>query len=207
MPEPASGQNNEAKTYPKGHWVNVVTMLAVLVYTGVQICQTYLIRQNNIASQRAFVFSQPTVLQIGINPEKIPALGVFISLENSGSTPTKDLTSKIVCEPSIASPIEPWDFLKQHKIETTPVFIGARARSTVQCSFTMEQIKQMGVGMLHGYVLGEIVYYDRIDPSLLHKTHYAYELFRPIINQPNNTVETALVTVGKHNCADEECPN
>ena len=40
--------------YPRGHWVNVVTMVAVVIYTGIQMYQTYLIRSNNVVSQRAF---------------------------------------------------------------------------------------------------------------------------------------------------------
>jgi hypothetical protein len=38
------------------NYVALATLLAVLTYTGFQIWQTYLIRSNNIVSQRAFLF-------------------------------------------------------------------------------------------------------------------------------------------------------
>jgi hypothetical protein len=204
--EPTQAHNEKGYWRKPENYISLATLLVVLTYTGVQIIQTFLIRTNNIISERAFVSSQVAGLLVGMTTDKIPTLGVFISLENTGGSPTKNLSSKLVCEPSITTAIEPWDFIKQHKIETTPIFIGARSHGIAMCSFTMDQIKQMSTGMLHGYVVGEIIYYDRIDPSVQHRTHYAYELNYPAIDPNTNAVHTLTTDVGKHNCADEECP-
>jgi hypothetical protein len=196
----------------RGYWrkpenyVAVITLVAVLTYTAVQIWQTSLIRQNSVVSQRAFVSEQIVAYQRGFNPEKLPAFGVFVKLENNGATPTLNLISKIICEPSVTKAIEPWDYIKQHNIETGPISIGAKSFAIVQCSFTLEQIKQMASGSLYGYVLGEVTYYDRIDPSVQHKTHYAFDLHLPIISPDENFISAFGISAGRHNCADEECP-
>src|ERR1700687_541395 len=117
-----TGQTQSEKGYwqKQENYVALVTLVAVLTYTGVQIWQTSLIRQNNVVSQRAFVSPQLLGLYPGFNPEKLPAMGVFVTLDNNGATPTLDLISKIVCEPSVTKAIEPWDYIKQHNIETGP---------------------------------------------------------------------------------------
>jgi hypothetical protein len=215
MPQTVSTEGHQSSSgkqpYPRGHWVHVVTMIGIIIYTGMQGCQTYLISQNNVISERAFVSPAMAGLYLGTldDAAKTPGLAVVFSLSNNGGTPTKDLTSKIICEPSINVPTEPWELIKQHKIDTTPIFIGARAGVQVQCSFSMDQIKQMSGGSLHGYILGDVTYWDRIDPATKHRTEYAYELFSPTITITNGiitNVTSAAIGVGKHNCADEECP-
>jgi hypothetical protein len=72
-------------------------------------------------------------------------------------------------------------------------------------------------GKLHGYLMGEATYKDRLDDSVLHHTQFAWELLNINIvdpppqvlamapNAPPNVL-VSFVPRGVHNCADEECP-
>jgi len=60
---------------------------------------------------------------------------------------------------------------------------------------------------LHIYVLAEAVYQDRLDDSVGHQTQAEWEIVRPAIDD-NETHLNGMQTldIGRHNCADEECP-
>jgi predicted negative regulator of RcsB-dependent stress response len=63
-------QTQDAKSYWKQpeNYVSLFTLLAVLTYTGMQIWQTWLIRQNNVVSQRAFVYVDKPQVILSKNP-------------------------------------------------------------------------------------------------------------------------------------------
>jgi hypothetical protein len=72
-------------------------------------------------------------------------------------------------------------------------------------------------GRLHGYVMGEVTYRDRLDDTIVHDTQFAWEVIDVNIHDVPANILAAMpdaapqVTVGfrpfgQHNCADDECP-
>jgi hypothetical protein len=132
MPQANGGTDKHGQSikqpYPRGHWVSVVTMFLVLVYTGVQIWQTMLIRRNNVVSQRAFLFVGNPAPVIGIgNATTVTGVGnkakakaaktiVFmVPVLNSGNTATKDFSVFLRCARSVDTTPEPWTLLNTDK--------------------------------------------------------------------------------------------
>jgi hypothetical protein len=208
----------------KGYWqkpenyVSLLTLLAVATYTGFQIYQTYLIRDNNIVSERAFIFNEGPQVSIAryIKDNTIRAV-IGVPFINGGNTATKGLTTTIHCAPSVEAPPEPWVLLYRDKVEQTPEVIGPHQTVKVYCGFTLDQLRQIRDGKLYGYLIGESVYQDRLDDRVTHRTQFSWEVTDINIEdpppnfvaiQPNAApnVRMNFVPRGQHNCADEECP-
>jgi hypothetical protein len=160
------------------NWIALLTLLAVLVYTGVQIEQTSLIRSNNIVSQRAFVYlgSTFTPLAAIAAETRAPIIQIFLPLINGGNTPTKNLHMFYRCAPSVDALPEPWVLLYREPPEKVPDVLGPKVSSIIGCSFTVAQLTDMQQGKLHGYFLAEIFYEDVLEPGNVHKTQYSHEM-------------------------------
>lgn len=198
----------EKQSYPRGYWVSVVTMLLILVYTGVQIWQTIVISGNNIVSQRAFIYSSAHQLVTALSPQDkfVTNVAVIVAFTNSGNTPTMDLELFVRCAVSLDSLVEPWGLLNQGPIERLPQFLGPHATSTGICTFPFAQFQKIIKGELHGYLIGDISYRDRLAPGILHKTQFSEELTTANFDDGTKVSSGIFVIRGKHNCADEECP-
>lgn len=230
-PETNQKSTNEHRYYRFATPIAVVALFvsgAAAVFTyweATLISQSNtLIRENNVISQRAFIYSSPT--QTLFSPDQInpQAVNFVLSLTNSGNTATRNLIFFIKCASATQDLQEPWSILYQggEKIIRVPFFIGPHAAGAAVCSFPMDQIQQMLTGKLHGYIMADITYHDRLDVDVIHKTHVALKLARIVYRptQPLESVEQghpvqlvpASITVvfeprGRHNCADEECPD
>lgn len=217
MPHPKQTQAPQNYWSNPASWVALATLIAVLAYTGIQMWQTVLIRQNNVVSQRAFVFAELGQFFPGFDASDLTTkIVVFVTrLTNSGNTATKNLTFAVACRRSPDNLREPWGLLYQEPLEYTPTVLGPKGASTVQCKFTLADLIQIQKGKLFGYIIGDITYRDRLDETILHRTEFELKLSSVDVRfksedktgdvlTPDITV--SLSNVGLHNCADEECP-
>jgi len=86
--------------------VGILTLIGIAIYTGISAWQTWLIRTNNIVSQRAFVISG---LSVGFEPvvdisKKEVFLQLQVPVENVGNTATTALTMFVKCAFSANKP-------------------------------------------------------------------------------------------------------
>ncbi|HUE10124.1 MAG TPA: hypothetical protein VMQ54_04270, partial [Steroidobacteraceae bacterium] len=198
---------------------------------GVQIWQTWIIRSNNVVSERAFVaFGFRADSVYGPSPTKfttgdilaavnqgsnsLSAVSIIADITNSGNTGTKNLTFFMKCAPSTEELQEPWSILYQGltPITKSPQFIGPHATVQTNCAFPIDQLKAMNANSLFGYVMVDATYQDRLANDW-HRTETTQKIahvgFLPGVGPGGSaTVGAAvsLVTYGRHNCADEECP-
>jgi hypothetical protein len=202
----------------KGYWskpnnyIRLFTLLAVLTYTGVQIYQTHLISGNNVVSERAFIAVAMGQIQV-VNAMNPRAVNFPAFLINSGNTPTKRLRVTFRCVPSATELPEPWSLFNQNaeKVEHYPAFVGAHGTSPTGCSFSWDQIQQIVDKKLFGYLMADVSYFDRLDPTIPHRTEMDLFISQAVIisptaTNPNYGFEALWEARGQHNCADEECP-
>jgi hypothetical protein len=124
IPPPSSETNShyahEHRYYRFALPIAVLALIVSGIAAGFTWYQAYLIseaneltRKNNIVSQRAFVYflpGQPTVTGELTTPRSV---NFVATLNNSGNTPTKNLTFFYKCAPSAEDLKEPWAILHQ----------------------------------------------------------------------------------------------
>ena len=206
-----------------------LTFIIMVIYG----CQNYLIRSHNVISQRAFVsfsfgqfaaawsatpnkISRESVLDaLTQGSTAINAVSFIVDITNSGNTGTKNLTFFLKCAPTSEDLQEPWSVLYQGKNNAAkaPQFIGPHATIRSACGFNIEQIKAMSTGKAFGYVMIDTTYQDRLTNDW-HRTEATMKVgqieFIPGVAPSGSGslgLNVALVTYGRHNCADEECPS
>lgn len=216
-----------------GNKIAVITLFTVLAYTGIQGCQTRLIYDNNVVSQRAFIsigfksgginFSAATLGKkltvAGISSAlssggDIESVSFIADIANGGNTGTKNLTFFLKCVPSTERLQEPWVLLYQgvNNPAKTPQFIGPHASAQTTCGFSGDDIRAIAAGNRFGYIMVDVSYKDRLVEEW-RKTQATATIAQvqwvPAV-ESSGTIGTApsvtLVTYGQHNCADEECP-
>lgn len=199
-------------------WAAIAYTVITLIVLIVNGYQTYLIRSNNVVSQRASVYvDYQLIVSKGMTKEKTPFLNIQIPMINSGNTATKNLKFLIRCAPSTDALPEPWVLLYREKIETLPQIIAPHQTARVICGFPLDQIEAVKAGKLHAYLMGEITYFDRLDDYTLHRTQFDWEIIDVIFTDEKIDPVTKAVIVperidlnaqgrGQHNCADEDCP-
>lgn len=174
-----------------------------------------LTQKNNVLSQRAFVSVTYKGQWVSATNENKPrALNFLFSEINSGGTPTKEFHSFMRCAPAADDMSEPWTLLHEGQpspFKDTGNFIGAHPSEDTGCAFDFDRVEQIRDEKSFGFVLIAISYRDRLDQTVLHKTQKALRLWQVAVTPtpiPNAMpgVTAGLVSVGAHNCADEECP-
>jgi hypothetical protein len=127
---------------------------------------------------------------------------------NSGATPTKDAKFVVRCVTSPQARLEPWVLLNKESLPIFPLSIGPKATVTAgRCTFTGQEFLQMRDLKMFGYFMGEITYKDRLDESVNHVTQFDFGFSDINLDDAiTNLAALAIGLVGKHNCADEECP-
>jgi hypothetical protein len=135
-------------------------------------------RNNNVVTQRAFIYTALAQVYFSPSPINPMAVNFIFSLTNSGNTPTRNLVFFIKCTRSADELQEPWSILYQgpEEIIQRPQFIGPHATVSAGCSFPIDQINEMITGKLHGYIMIDITYHDRMNPEVRHATHLAQKL-------------------------------
>jgi hypothetical protein len=191
----------------------VISILALAVAgcaAALALWQAMLARQDHVLSQRAFVYVSGPQAAAGPDPQDRTATALTLTLTavltNSGNTPTRNLKFFMRCASANAPVEEPWTLLFQDKIEKLSLVIGPHATANAQCAFSPAQLRQIGEGKLHGYVLGDITYNDRFDDKTLRRTQFSWRLSNVRVDPAGKTVALTAVPQGQHNCADEECP-
>lgn len=221
MPSPEPNQeDSQRKRY---HWHNhALVWAAVAAGVGAGLAaiangyQAYLTRQNNIVSQRAFVYFDGIELRNSLDPaSRAQQISFFMRLNNSGNTATKDLEFFVRCPPTLEHLSEPWGLFIRDPLPKQPQVIGPHQVVTAVCALSIAHLRQMSEGRAFAFMLGEITYRDRLDPSVLHKTQFSYEInnvnvIGPAADAAPGTFPAVLVgsqPIGQHNCADDDCPN
>jgi hypothetical protein len=96
--------------------------------------------------------------------------------------------------------------LHQEAEEHTPQVIAPRSSVPVLCSFKRSEAADMLDGKLFGYLMGDIRYRDIFDPINRHVTQFSLLVTVNKITENPFAVDSQLSPVGKHICADEDCP-
>jgi hypothetical protein len=228
-PEQDRGSTHQHQYYRYATPIAVAALIVSCLAAGFSWYQAHLIgqaneltRQNSIISQRASVALGIGQIQI-VRQSEPKAVNISAFLINNGNTPTKHLQFIYRCVPSADELPEPWSLFRQTKeqFEHLPVFIGAHGTVPTGCSFPWDQIQQIANKKLFGYVMADIIYFDRLDPGERHRTQMALFMSEvniivpkkikmpngdEVIADPNYGFEAAFEGRGQHNCADEECP-
>jgi hypothetical protein len=160
-------------------------------------------RQNEIVN-RAFVYLNK------INVMFLPNENDFdVEIEavwgNSGNTPTTHLSQVVGCLPSKDVLNEPFDRIQWGPTSAaTPNFYGPKTTENLggMCNIPVAEIREINARTLHFYVCGLVRYGDTLDRSAEHRTEFCYK----ITGIDRNTNRFTGSTVGRHNCADEDCP-
>jgi hypothetical protein len=227
---PNQGSPHESRYYRAATPISVLALLVSCVAAGFSLWQATLTkegneitRSNNIVSQRAFIYTALSQIYLSPSPVNPTAVNFIFSLTNSGNTPTRNLIFFMKCARSADELQEPWSILYQGQDEIIqrPQFIGPHATVSAGCNLPIDQINEMIAGKLHGYIMIDITYHDQMNPEVRHATHLAQKLAQ-IVYTPTQTIAasegrpaqltpasliTSLEPRGRHNCADEECPN
>jgi hypothetical protein len=214
------------------HAMLLWTRIAAIATTGLALATfvlagfSYFQLKESNHSQRAFVYVGGFSPVIAISKEtKERIVVLLLSMTNGGNTPTKNRHFFFRCAPSVEALPEPWVLFYREKPEYVQV-LGPKATVTPACNFTASQLTDMTAGKLHGYILGEILYEDFLEPGAMHKTQYSQEYtdvqYIPPPAQapepppqaqaaapgkPPESLFGAFTPRGKHNCTDEDCPN
>src|SRR5207248_672047 len=93
------------------NYVRILTLLFIIGYTGIQGWQTYLMRANNIVSQRAFVFATGWGNALIVSTPNEHALRIPFLLSNTGSTATKNLRFYFRCIQQVTEATDPFHLL------------------------------------------------------------------------------------------------
>jgi len=174
-------------------------------YTGWQWATA---RDTLVVSERAFVNlgGVNTLSSRDPDPKKGEFLAVFTTLTNSGNTRTTGLEFLVRCVTSATKLVEPWGLLHQEAEEHLPQVIAPKSGVPVICSFKKSDVADMLDGKLFGYLLGDIRYQDIFEPNNRHVTQFSLALTVNKYTETPFAAEAQLGPVGKHNCADEDCP-
>lgn len=215
--------------YEKFHWAvvranryaNLVTALATTIIT---ILTFFVIKISNQqvadsrATQRAFVNIASPSHQINriFNPQtnQIEQLEVFTIWENSGNTPTRNMTVHENYKP-LEGPIpddfpytDIWDSGKP-KVNI-PVSLGPKQRRWGYLLKIKPQDVQKAIkGDLRLYFYGWARYHDVFFWSKEHLMEFCRELIfddgAAALDPTVPTINTRMIDCPNHNCTDEEC--
>jgi hypothetical protein len=210
------------------HYIEIILTAALVgiayfqytVYTrqaGIMDTQTAILsRQTDIsvASGRAFVnFEDFKVISIDTGPAGPgKVVGIFFNVVNSGNVPTQGFRSIVLCKqvlPTDATP-EPFDFFKWDESKATSDVIGPKQKGGIgYCNVNSADIPEIQFGRTYMYLLAEVRYKDRIDPTPLHRTRSSQQFFVSHVAIDDNGLSHfyhSTDSSGRNNCADEDCP-
>ena len=157
-------------------------------------------------TNRAFVFVDGLLpLSRMQDPEGLKYL-VSIKFTNSGNTPTRHLTLQANCVPEGPDSSNPFGVLAAHPMERVPTLIGPHATVQAGCTFAIPVIDAMKTSQRKSYIVGRIDYQDAFDANYWHKTEFKLQIMALATDPKGNVTGLSINSVGKHNCADEECP-
>ena len=177
-----------------------LTLSAVYQYCAMR--ETNRINREALVSvQRAFVFPKPQPAGAIIDSKgDITLLSFAVDWENSGTTPTKDLTINIDSKAFNAQPVGDM-FLDNKRNLDVPLIIGPKATISSDATRVFgEDLKSVREGKKFLFVWGRAKYRDIFTDTAIHRTRFVYE-----VSWNNQAGAFMSMHHSKFNCADEEC--
>jgi hypothetical protein len=101
---------------------------------------------------------------------------------------------------------EPFDMIRPEIEKANPLKMLFGPHTTNlggKCAISHEIVKKISDRSLHFYFCGRATYEDTLGDSPPHRTEFCYDMVRIDWREPARTSGT---TVGRHNCADKDCP-
>jgi hypothetical protein len=178
-----------------------------LVALGVAIGDRIVTQRSNVESQRAYLFVDGVRSKKGTTDTSRSF--VAIQLVNRGKTATKDLNTRFTC---LASPFpidEPWSYLKEPKEVKSPSseVVGIGGSTHVVCAFDKDHFRWIAEGKAFGYLVLNATYRDRLDDTVMHRLQWSQRItYASKEPDEQSGYNLTLQPHGKHNCADDECP-
>jgi hypothetical protein len=199
----------------KRHRLDLLVFAFVLCAAIAAVCAAYFTYRQWQTAQRSLVVSARAFVHRGEfrifhandpDPAKGEYLAIETALVNAGDTRTTGLQFFVRCVTTPSRLIEPWELL-QAKEEHLPQVIAPRSAVPTVCAFPRSDVAQISQGRLYGYVLGEVTYRDIFEPALPHITQFSLivTVNRYVDSTPFGA-DVQFAAIGRHNCADEDCP-
>jgi hypothetical protein len=188
--------------------------LILLVVSGFQYKLYMIIRRDSLRKDRCFVVSKGlNVLPVNDHVAKKTVFLVIHRWANSGTTPTRDLTTyECWSGTGLTTKLtREYIFPVLGDKKTIPLLIGPQSEiSGVTTRLTIEDLIAIQRGERYFYMWGWAWYKDIFDAKKWHTTRYCYFINEIIgdLDLPDGStlIATANVTMhSSHNCADEEC--
>jgi hypothetical protein len=213
-PHRASGSN----FYCKDRSVSFTTLIEIFVGLAL-IGVGYL--QYTVYMRQAGIMEKQTAITIATNRAVVNfhAMGDIqgpgtdeynFKIGNDGNATTKNLTIAVDCVWSDVKD-EPFELLETSVNNAVPDLIAPKQEVQISashpgdCRLDALRLVQIITRTKHLYFLGNVHYRDEIAPEILRTTQIAKEL---VINNPGDSKPTtSSVSRGRHNCADNDCPN
>lgn len=166
-------------------------------------------REALVYVQRAFVFPKMTThTPIYETKTRKWFWSFVVTWENSGSTPTKDLTVNIGSKAFDMTPKGDMFQDVQNRLDT-PVILGPHATTQSDTIiWSAEDLAAFENGKKVLFIWGRARYRDRFEDTKVHRTRFVYKiawLGDPQHPTPENPVFFGYPLYEKFNCADEEC--
>jgi hypothetical protein len=212
---PMSDARETRPPSPRKHpldYLIFIFLVATTIATGLAAYFTYrqwtTAHDTLVVSERAFVhFGGLTAFPTNTpDPTRAEFLGMFSLLINSGNTRTTGLEFSVRCVTSPMRLVEPWGFLHQEAEEHLPQVIAPKSSITAICNFKKSEVADIFAGKLFAYVLGDIKYGDIFDTLNRHLTQSSILVYITKYTETPFYAEAFTTPIGKHNCADEDCP-
>jgi hypothetical protein len=207
-----------------GNRVSVLTLLFVAAYTIVTFDIFFV-------GNRAFIYFDKAVGQVldqPVDPERGDRLAVFngpwvthkvISLSflltNAGNTPTRNMRVILDCRPfgfMDLQKIDPFTSFKWDEKIAHPEIVGPKQTIEVgpcEAEAKGETVLNAQMGVAPMILMGEIRYEDRVawGSWAKHATQFCQRLSISSIDVDAKKISASTQSIGRHNCADEDCPN
>jgi hypothetical protein len=221
-PEPNNAQCmiKKAKTnyfYKINNWIKILTLLFVAAYTVITF-------NAFVSGSRAFVYFDRVVLDIEDRDVTADTGGAIFNLpgsegkvvyirfllNNSGATATRNLRIVLDCQQlGVKDPRarEPFSVFRWDDAVSVPEIIGPKQTIEIgPCGATFETILNAQIGIVPIYLMGEIRYQDRVVPWAHHVTRFSQQLIITEFSPERGVISAKTRSVGRNNCADEDCP-
>jgi hypothetical protein len=204
--------------------VHVLTLFFVGVYT-------FITGYAVILSNRAFVYFDHAIFNKAHSltasppspggpaifnlPTSMPdVIATRFVLRNEGNTPTAHARVVLACLPvdfrDLQHIAEPYSLFKWNDHVAVSEIIGGKQSLTVgPCEFSCEATLNAQLGIIPIMLMGQIRYSDVIYPWPLSKEHITEFSQRLVVKDfdcKSGRIDATTIAVGKHNCADNDCP-